>query len=540
MRLIIKLYSILTLLLLTLFVYTPISAEEQKTESPDTDVPSLTITDEKVSLPLKSTLILALKNNLDIKFMSLNPKAAETDILMEKGSFDTTFTTQLQKSQSREQAATALSGSDETGTTFSDNVNFEGGLKKKFTTGTQTELKLTHQEAQSDMRFMGLNPEYSGGITLSLTQPLLKDFGISIGKSQIRIAKLNFESSINEFKKNVMDILYEVESNYWDLNFRIADLISKQKSLKLADDLLREFKIKIEAGSLAPVEIYQAEAEVALRTQDVIVAEAQVEAAEDKLKAGLNLYEDEKYWNVSLIPSDKPEIETTDQTLTESIAAALEQRPEFKQAKLNLESSNIQVKYTKNQKLPRIDLIGSVGTTGLAGRPKDLSKVFNPESNSDPIYSRWDGHWDDVYDHMANGDYYNYVVGIKIEFPLENRMAKSRYNLAKIQKMQSITNIKNTENIIINEVRDALRKLNTSRKVIDSAVASLKFSQEKLKAEEKKYNVGMSTAHDLLEFQEDLSQAESNLAFAQAEHRKASANLARTKGVLLEEKGLSL
>ena len=106
--------------------------------------------------------------------------------------------------------------------------------------------------------------------------------------------------------------------------------------------------------------------------------------------------------------------------------------------------------------------------------------------------------------------------------------------------MQSITNIKNNENIIINEVRDAVRKLNTTKKVIDSAVASLRLSKEKLKAEEKKYEVGMSTTHDVLEFQDDLADAESTLAFAQTEHQKAAANLARTKGVLLEEKGLSL
>lgn len=534
MRPTIKVYFILTLLLLTLFAYAPISAEEQKTETSAAEaLPILTITEEKVSLPLKSTLILALKNNLDIKFLSLNPKAAETDILREKGAFDTTFSSQLKKSLAREQSAFALSGTDESGTTLNEKINFEGGLEKKFTAGTQAELKLTHQEGQSDAGIFGLNPEYSGELNLSLTQPLLKDFGISIGKSQIKIAKLNFKTSLNEFKKNVMDILYEVESNYWDLSFRISDLKSKQKSLKLAEDLLREFKIKIEAGSLAPIEIYQAEAEVALRTQEVIVAEAQVEAAEDRLKAGLNLYEDEKYWNVALIPSDSPEIATSDLNLTESISAALEQRPDFKQAKLNLESSNIQVKYTKNQRLPRIDLIGSIGTTGLAGRPQDLSF---PGAQPSP----WTGHWDDVYDHMATGDYYNYMFGIKIEIPLENRRAKSQYNLAKIQKMQSITNIKNTENIIINEVREALRNLNTSRKVIDSAVASLKFSTEKLKAEEKKYKVGMATTHDLLEFQEDLAQAESTLAFAQAEHRKAVANLARTKGMLLEEKGLSL
>ena len=530
-------YLLLATMLLTLFIYAPVLAEEQKKEAPEEAVPSLTITDKKVNLPLKSTLILALKNNLDIKFTRLNPKTAETDILREKGAFDTTLTTQLDKNMAREQTAFALSGSDDSGTTLNERINFDAGVKKKFTAGTLAEVKLVHQEGQSDAGVFGLNPEYAGEATLSLTQPLLKDFGISIGESQIKIAKLNFEISENEFKNDVMDILYQVEANYWDLMFRIEDLISKRKSLQSAEDLEREFKIKIEAGALAPIEIYQAKAEVALRSEKVIVAEAMIKRAEDELKLALNLYEDERYWNVSLIPTDQPEIVTIEDNLPEIIAVALEKRPDFKQAKLNLKSSNIQVKYTKNQKLPRIDLLGSIGTTGLAGRPQDTSFTsFNPNAKDSP----WTGHWDDVYDHMATGDYYNYMIGIKLEIPLENRLAKSQYTRAKIQKMQSITNIKITENIIINEVRDAIRKLNTTKKVIDSAVASLRLSKEKLNAEEKKYDVGMSTTHDVLEFQDDLADAESTLAFAQTEHQKAAANLARTKGVLLEEKGLSL
>jgi outer membrane protein TolC len=333
-----------------------------------------------------------------------------------------------------------------------------------------------------------------------------------------------------------MDILYQVEAHYWDLMFRIEDLSSKRKSLQSAEDLEREFKIKIEAGALAPIEIYQAKAEVALRKQDVIVAESLVKRSEDELKAGLNLYEDETYWNVSLIPTDKPEIGIIDDNLLEIIATALEKRPDFKQAKLNLQASNIEVKYTKNQTLPRIDFVGSVGTTGLAGRPQEAG--FGGPVSSE--LSPWDGHWNDVYDSMTDGDYYKYSVGVKIEFPLENRLAKSQYSRAKIQKMQSITNIKNTENIIIKEVRDAVRKFNTTKEVIASATASLRLTNEKLKAEEKKYEVGMSTTHDVLEFQDDLAKAESTLAFAQTEHAKAAANLARTKGVLLEEKGLSL
>ncbi|MCP4715032.1 MAG: TolC family protein, partial [Deltaproteobacteria bacterium] len=219
-----------------------------------------------------------------------------------------------------------------------------------------------------------------------------------------------------------------------------------------------------------------------------------------------------------------------------------EKRPDFKQAQLNIKASNIQVKYAKNQTMPRIDLIGTIGTNGLAGRPQDTRSAFLGDLGrfTKKQVSPFDGHWDDVYDGMARGDYYQYTVGIKIEFPFENRLAKSQHSRARIQKRQAVTSLKNTENRIINEVRDAIRLLETSSKVIDTASASLKLSQEKLKAEEKKYKVGMSTAHDVLEFQEELSKAESTLARAQTEYSKAKANLGRVMGVMLEQKGLQL
>ena len=502
------------------------------------DALGLQITDRTVKLPLDSVLVLALKRNLDITFARLQPEISATEITREKAAFDTLFTSQLSKHWQREQVGNSLMGSRASPDIYQEQTDWEAKLQKKFTTGTVAELRALHQEYQTDLPFQGLNPQYSGDVSLSLTQPLLRDFGITIGTSMIRIASLNFEISEYDFRKNVMDILYQVETFYWDLYYRIADLDAKQRSLKSAKDLLREFKIRIEAGTLAPIEIYQAEAEVALRRQDVIVAEHFVAQAEDNLKASLNLYDQETLWDLNILPADEPVVDKTVPNVTECIQVAFEHRPDFLAARLNLQAADIEIKYTKNQRLPRIDLIGSIGTTGLAGRPQDTSGAFGPFYRAQ--LSPWDGHWDDVYDGVFDDDFYYYTVGVKLEFPLENRLAKSQHSRARVQRLQALTSIKNIENTIINEVRDAVRAVITTQKVYDSARASLKLSTEKLNAEEKKFRVGMSTTHDLLEFQEELAAAESTLAEARTRHQQALADLARVKGVLLEDKGLTL
>ncbi len=122
---------------------------------------------------------------------------------------------------------------------------------------------------------------------------------------------------------------------------------------------------------------------------------------------------------------------------------------------------------------------------------------------------------------MDDLDYYSYEIGVRIEFPLENRQAKSQHRRARVQAAQASVDLQSVENIIINEVRQAIRVIETSRRVIDSSSATLMFTNEKLKAEEKKYEVGMSTAFAVLEYQSDLATAESNLAFAYSEHRKS-------------------
>jgi outer membrane protein TolC len=399
--------------------------------------------------------------------------------------------------------------------------------------GTSAELKWTASDAKTDFLFQALVPEYRSDLNLSLVQPLLKDFGIEIGKSMIKIASLNFKISQSQFKKRVIDIIYEIERLYWNLYFQLEDIEARETALKLAENLLREFRIRIDAGTLAPIEIYQAEAEVAERKQDLIVARDLAKDTEDSLKRALNFYENRRDWDLVILPADEPRGDAVKEDLIESLKEAFQYRPDYIQAKLDIESRNIMVKYTKNQLLPRLDLFGSVGTMGLGGRGNPDALDF---TGGDPSAAeRFSTHWDDVADNLFSGDFYNYTIGLKIEFPLGNRFAKSQYSRAKIEALKALTYLKDIENIIITEVREAVRQVETDQEKILAARATLKFTREKLKAEEKKYDVGLSTTNDLLEFQEDLAQAMSRYARSRSDYEKSIANLSRSKGILLDE-----
>ena len=492
-----------------------------------------------IKLPLKSVIFLALKNNLQIAFESLGPDVSETDIAREESVYDPNVSLKFGKSRRVTQAANALTGAGEPSVT-TQSWDLEVDVVKKFVSGTTAELKWDSSDSKTDFLFQALVPEYRSELNLSLTQPLLKDFGIDVGKSMIKIASLNFKISQDKFKNRVIDILHEINRLYWNLYFQMKDYEAREHSLKLAEDLLREFKIKIEAGTLAPIEIYQAEAEVATRKEDLIIALDLLRDTEDTLKTSLSFYDKEQYWDLAIIPVDEPRSTAVKEDLMEGLKVAFQYRPDYNQAKMDISARKIMVKYTKNQVLPRVDLFGTIGTMGLGGRGNPDAIGFGDGGNGAEAARSFSTHWDDVADHMASGDFYNYTIGLKIEFPLGNRFAKSQYSRAKVEALRAATYLKDLENNIINDVRMAIRQVATDFERIQAAKASLRLSVEKLKAEEKKYAVGLSTAHDLLEFQQDLARAKSREARSLADYEKDLTSLARAKGVLLEEYNITI
>ena len=492
-----------------------------------------------IKLPLKSVIFLALRNNLQIAFESLGPDVSETDIAREESVYDPNVSLQFGKSRRVTQTGNFLAGAGEP-SIYQQSWDLEVDVVKKFVSGTSAELKWNSSDSTTDFLFQALVPEYRSELNLSLTQPLLKDFGIDVGKSMIKIASLNFKISQDQFKNRVIDILHEVNRLYWNLYFQMEDYEARENSLKLAEDLLREFRIKIEAGTLAPIEIYQAEAEVATRKEDLIIAGDLLKDTEDTLRTALSFYEKEQYWDLAIIPVDEPRSTAVKEDVMEGLKVAFQHRPDYNQARMDIEARKIMVKYTKNQVLPRVDLFGTIGTMGLGGRGNPDALDFVGGGNGGGDASSFSSHWDDVADNMATGDFYNYTIGIKIEFPLGNRFAKSQYSRAKVEALRAATYLKDLENNVINDVRMAVRQVTTDFERIQAAKASLRLSVEKLKAEEKKYEVGLSTAHDLLEFQEDLARAKSREARSLADYEKDLSSLARAKGVLLEEYNITI
>jgi outer membrane protein TolC len=488
---------------------------------------------KEIHLSLKSCLQLALKNNLEIAVESVNPEINNQKVVQEKSAFDPTASLTVSKDRTVKQVGSALALPPQNET---DNINLDAGVSSKWVTGTETGLHFTSNRNDSNSVFAGLNPAYSSELILSLTQPLLKDFGIQTNTTQIRIASNNQEISKYQFQDRVMEVLFSVESAYWELVFAGKELDVEKESLRLADDFLKITRRKVEVGLLPEVEILQAEAEKAAREEGVISAEDSLRDAEDGLRKILNLSEEEKYWEISLLPSDKPSTQPFHLLLSEQLIEAFKNRPDLNQAKMDLKNKKILLKYSKNQLFPRVDLVGSLGVSGLAGNAVPQQDFSNPGQT---VTSPFAGTYPDSVRELKSGDNYSYSLGIQVTYPLGNRSAKSQMIIADLEKQKAILALKDLENQVIKEVRGAFRQIETNKKRIAAAELARKLAEERLETETKRFEVGLATSHDVLEYQEKLAQAKSDELRARIDYQTSLADLERVKGTLLQSKGIT-
>jgi outer membrane protein TolC len=454
-----------------------------------------------IVLSLNDAIIRALSNNVSIKVESFNSKVKKETIMERLSEFDATLGLELSTGRKTQQLASAFSSPNRM---ENDNDNWDLSLSQKLVTGANYQFDFTNNRNKTNSATAGLNPSYSSEFQLSLTQPLLKNFGIDLNKRNIHIAKNEVDISDHEFKTKVIETVSEVENTYWDFVFTLGDLEVKQKSLERAKDFQRRVKAQVLVGTMAPIETLQAESEVASREEFLLTAQDAIDDNQDKLKNILNIDFSSPQGISPIYPSTQANVLIEDFDFNEIMKMALSNRPDYLAKKKDLENKDILVKYQENQIYPSVDLVGSLGINGLSGEAITIT------SGTFQGTSAYGGGYGNSLTDALSTNYYDWEFGVKFSYPLGNRSAKSKLSASRLEKAQLILGIKDLEKKIILEVRESARQLTTDSKRIKAATIAKKLAEEKLKAEEKKFEVGLSTSFNVLKFQEDLAEAQSN------------------------------
>jgi outer membrane protein TolC len=475
---------------------------------------------DPLPLTLKETIERVLKNNISISVQGYNSKINEQSIFEQEADFDPTVDFEFSVGEETRQRASTLADAK----TRNQDYDWNFSVTQKFVTGGDYELSADNNRNLSNSTFSSLNPIYSSDLALTVTQPLLKDFGIDLNKREIYIAKNDQEISDHQFTEKVIDTLTEAENIYWDLVFSIEDLKVKETSLQRARDLEKQVKAQVDVGTLAELEILQAKSEVASRDEQLLNAKNLIDDNEDKLKNVLNLSFDSEEGLKNIIPADSPVFKPgSESSLEDSLKTALTQRPDLLAKKKELDNRNIEAKYNENQMFPTLDLVGSLGLNGLSGESATT-----------------DGSYDSALSEVFSTKFRLWEFGINLSCPLGNRAAKSRLAAKRLEVAQLLLDIKEFEKNIVVEVREAHRQIETDIKRVQATRVARKFAEEKLHAEEKKFKVGLSTSFNVLEFQEDLAEEQSNEIKAVTDYNKSLNRLNQVMARTLETHDIKL
>ena len=475
---------------------------------------------EPLSLTLQETIETVLKNNISISVQSYNSKINEQFIFQKEADFDPTVDFEFTVGEETRQSASTLADSK----TRDLDYDWDFSVSQKFVTGGDYELTMDNNKNQSSSSRTSLNPIYSSDLALTVTQPLLKDFGIDLNKREIYIAKNDQKISDHQFTEKVIATIAETENIYWDLVFSIEDLKVKETSLQRARDLEKQVKAQVDVGTLAELEILQAKSNVASREERLLNAQNLIDDNGDNLKSILNFSFDSEEGLKEIIPADSPVFEPgVENSLNEALKTALIHRPDLLAKKMELENRNIEAKYNENQTLPTLDLVGSLGLNGLSGDS-----------------STKNGSYDSALSEAFSTDFRLWQFGINLSYPLGNRAAKSKLAIKRLEVAQLLLNIKDLEKTIVVEVREAHRQIKTDIKRVQATRVARKFAEEKLNAEEKKFKVGLSTSFNVLEFQEDLAEEQSNEIKAVIDYNKSLNRLNQVMARTLEAHDIKL
>jgi outer membrane protein len=458
-----------------------------------------------IAVTVQNAILLCLEHNRALKVEKFNPAIRRTGEDEERAAFDPILTGGY--SRDREKSEIPSRPNRES---LSNEITAGLGISEYLPTGTDVSLDLSTEQSWSNLYTDDLHESRIG---VSITQALLRGAGVSYNLAGIRQARLDTRSSQFELRGFVETLVAQVEETYWDYALTQRQIEIFLESLKLAERQKRETEEMIRIGSLAESELTAAEAEIALRREGLINARSNLGKTRLQLLRLLNP-PDTNLWGRDIVLLHEPRIpDVTLDDVESHVDVALLMRPDLNQARLQVQRGDLEIVKTKNGLLPKMDFFINLGKTGYAGS-------FN-NSVSD-----------------IDGDSYDTLVGVSLEFPLVNREARARYRKSLLSRDQAEEAVMNLAQLVQVDVRSAYIEVTRAKEQISATAATRALQEEKARIEAEKFRVGKSTTLLVAQAQRDLLSSRITEIETITNYLKALIELYRLEGSLLERRGI--
>jgi len=479
---------------------------------------------------------LTLKNNTDLQIQRLTPVAATADVRRAWAQFDPRAVGYVNRSRNAVPATTFLTAGASP-TFFTSELDANAGLRKTLLSGGALSLDFTNQRVLTNPSIASpVVPKYVTTLGLSLNQPLLRNFGWRYALLVVEIAQNTEQAAYQQYAAGIANTIAQVERVYWNLALAIEAVHVQEQSLALAQELERQNEGKFNVGAMAQSSVLEAKSQVASREATLIQARNLAVRARDNLRAIINAREPDAPALMMISPLDKPAVPEYPIDLERSLSTALEQRPELIAARLTVHGAGLQRKVAENQLLPRLDFSGGIGVNGLSGT--DQQVAFGTPPTQVPVNPAITGGYGRALELLPDGRFYSYGAGATIEIPIDNAQAKADYSKANISFEQSRLSLRQVEENVTLEIKQAVSNLQTDLKSIDATRIARELAAENLRNQQARYDVGLATTKDLLDFQDQLTQARFREIEALTRYNTDLAEMRRVEGSLLSARNV--
>jgi outer membrane protein len=457
-------------------------------------------------LSIDEAVKLALESNLGIQVERFNPELQDLNTAQILSNYTPVFGAGVFTQSQDNPPNSFLSGASDTVST--DNFGFTSSVQKLFTWGMDAAVAFDSGRSTSNNAFSSFDPTLEGNLAVTVVQPLLRNFKFDTIKQQLFQSRKNREIADVDLRQTVALTSQSVRLAYWDYVYAINALKVAQQTLDLAQESLRNTRSRVEIGTLAPIDIVQAESEVASREEAVILAEAQIGQAEDQLRSLIYDPKEPDFFNIRLEPTDQAPFVVQEVDVTAAVQNALRDRTDLVAARKRLEITDYNVRYFRNQALPFLDARLDYNSTGLGGT--QLVRDPNSPEFPPPVIGEINRSYSDVIADIFGFNFPTWRLSLNVTYPIGNSNADASLARTRIEKTQAETSLRQLELTIATQVRDAGRQLVANAKRVEATRAASLLAERRLEAEEKKFAAGMSTSFEVFQAQRDLALARSN------------------------------
>lgn len=404
--------------------------------------------------------------------------------------------------------------------------NWSGGIAKRmWFGGGQYSVNWTNGRDTTSSTNSTCSPCFSSGLNAQITQPLWRNFKIDNTRAQIRSNELSQDISELNLSGQEVTVLAQVRNAYWELVYAREAVEAAERSLELASKLVGDNRARVEIGTMAPIDVVQAQAEEATRRQQLVTAQATLRNNELALKRLIVSGTDDELWTATIVPTDRPVVTAQPIDLEAAVTNALSQRTDLAVTKKNLESADITLATIQNETRPQLDFVGSLNLSGRAGLGREREDPFNPGV----ILPAPTGSYFDAITQMGGFDAPRWAFTLNFAYPLGNSAANANLARQKLLRSQTESAIKAAELQIATEVTAAALAVRNSLEALQASTVSRELSQQRLDAAQAKFDQGMATNYEVVQAQRDLNDARNSELRQQLNYQRALVDFQRVQ-----------